>query len=376
MESSNLIADKDIVRFLSDAANRQSIPHAMLFWGNEGTGKLAVAMAFAQFLLCLDPQGDRSCGNCNECRKSAKLIHPDIHFIFPTVGAKVKSSDLYPQWRKLFLEYPYFNISQWLEAINAENRQGNINASDCNNIIQQLSLKSFEGKYKILILWMAEYLGTQGNRLLKIIEEPPENTVIILIAENRDLILPTILSRCQQIYFKPFDDDRIVKYLVTELSLTPDKAAIIAKQSGGNWNMALHLAGGQYSNPVSGLSVWIKTVHKNRPSEIVSWVEQMAREKKDDQKHFLMYILQFLRKVVMKKYTGTSSTEILEEQMLNYLAPRLSLEDLEVLIEKMNDYITAIQRNAHVKILWMDASMTMKRALKHRKILEKGVKQI
>src|ERR1700685_893987 len=179
------------------------LSHALLFLGHEGSGALPLALAFAQYVVCERAKGNTpdSCGECAACMKAKRLIHPDIHFSYPVIpkkaGDKPVSSDYGAEWREFMEQYPYGNAYDWLQFIGAENKQGNITAQECNDIIHKLSLKSFESGYKILVMWMPEYLGNEGNNLLKLIEEPPADTLFLLVAENESMILQTILSRTQ-----------------------------------------------------------------------------------------------------------------------------------------------------------------------------------
>ncbi|HNL07509.1 MAG TPA: hypothetical protein PKH93_08045, partial [Chitinophagales bacterium] len=197
MQFKQIIGQTNTKRYLMESAQHDHISHAQLFLGNEGCGALSLALAFAQYVNCSNRQTDDSCGRCSNCKKSQKLIHPDIHYCYPTIGSKAKSTDLLTEWREAVLKNPYMNVFQWLQHLKADNKQGNITAEECEDIIRKLSFTTYEAPYKILLLWMPEYLGKEGNRLLKIIEEPPPNTLFLLVAENANLVLNTILSRTQ-----------------------------------------------------------------------------------------------------------------------------------------------------------------------------------
>ncbi len=193
----DIIGQDRVKSFLLNLASSERVPHALLFLGNTGCGNLALATAFAQLLQCENPDAvTGACGECPACRKAAAFTHPDIHFSFPAVGTNAVSTDYLKEWRKFLGENPYASANEWLQRLGAENKQGNINKEECNAIIKKLSLKAFEGRYKILLMWLPEYLGKEGNRLLKLIEEPPDQTIFLLAAENQDQILNTILSRC------------------------------------------------------------------------------------------------------------------------------------------------------------------------------------
>ena len=200
MQFAQVIGQDHLRDNLTDMVRRNRLSHALLFLGHEGAGALPMALAFAQYVVC-ENKGADACGVCSACVKAGSLVHPDIHFSYPVIpkksGDKPASSDYGAEWREFISQFPYGNAYDWLQFIGAENKQGNITAQECNEIIHKLSLKSFESGYKILLLWMPEYLGNEGNKLLKLIEEPPADTLFLLVAENESLILPTILSRTQ-----------------------------------------------------------------------------------------------------------------------------------------------------------------------------------
>ena len=230
MQFSEIIGQPEIKQQLAELVGHNRLSHALLFLGKEGSGALPLAVAFAQYLTCEkvtlkkttpslfgeDPLAapiairTDSCGQCSSCTKAKQLVHPDIHFSYPTVtrkaGDKPIATNFITEWREFVLSNPYGNSFDWIENIKEkDNSQGNITANECADIIRKLSLKSFESEYKILFMWLPEYLGNEGNKLLKLIEEPPPNTLFILVAENESLVLPTIVSRCQLIRIPPLE---------------------------------------------------------------------------------------------------------------------------------------------------------------------------
>ena len=241
MEFRQIVGQEKTKQLLLGMGRSDRMPHAQIFLGPTGCGKLALALAFAQYVLCIDKQENDSCGKCTNCIKSAKLIHPDIHYSYPTVGTKVVSTNLLTEWRSAILEDAYMDVNQWLHHIGAENKQGNINKDECVSIIKKLSLKIFEGSHKILIMWLPEYLGKEGNRLLKLIEEPPENTLFILVAEEQEKILNTILSRCQIVKINRLQDEQIVQYLANEKGVDEAKASSVAHLADGDLGSAKKL---------------------------------------------------------------------------------------------------------------------------------------
>ena len=210
--------------------------------GPTGSGNLALALAFAQLLQCENARlsaTDGACGACNACRKAAQFAHPDIHFSFPTVGTNAVSTDYAKAWRQSLAENPYADVHTWLQRLGAENKQGNITKDECNAIVKKLSLKAFEGRYKILLMWMPEYLGKEGNRLLKLIEEPPEQTIFLLVAENQEAILNTILTRCQLVKTDTLTDEEVAAGLQAHRGLDAARARQIAFLAGGDFQLCL-----------------------------------------------------------------------------------------------------------------------------------------
>src|SRR4029078_962299 len=271
MQFSKIINQQEVKQQLVELIQHNRLSHALLFLSKEGGGALSLALAFAQYLtlgkanpksqsnsnasLFVDERSESeirnpkseidSCGVCPSCTKANQLVHPDIHYSYPVVtkksGTPPLSVDYITEWREFVNNYPYGNVYDWLQFIGAENKQGNITANECNEIIHKLSLKSFESEYKILIMWMPEYLGAEGNKLLKLIEEPPPNTLFILVAENETLILPTIVSRCQLIKIPALQLKEIENALIDRNNTSAQTARQIAGISDGNYREALQL---------------------------------------------------------------------------------------------------------------------------------------
>lgn len=344
------------------------LPHALLLLGPPGSGALPLAWALAQRSLCAAPAEDDACGHCNHCRKAAKLIHPDLHFSFPTVGAKVISDHFLPQWREALLENPYLEINDWLQRIGAENKQGNINKEECVNIVRKISLKSFEGDQKILIMWLPEHLGNEGNRLLKLIEEPPDNTTFILVAENAELILNTILSRCQLVKLSALQDADITQAL-QERGLSPAEAEAVAHLADGNFNDALSLAEQQTSDQATRFLDWMRRCYKGNPLELTEWVEAFAEIGRENQKHFLRYALHFWREFLVLKSVGTAQVRLRPDELKTAqgMTKVLALEQLEELVLLLDECSMHVLRNANPKVLFLDASIRIHHIFKQQR---------
>jgi DNA polymerase-3 subunit delta' len=375
--------------FLSALAAGGRVPHALLFLSTTGGGGLAMATAFAQLLQCEKaggpPDADdgglfgpaepviqeaaervEACGECAACRKAAQYIHPDIHFSFPTVGTNAVSTDFLKEWRAFLAEAPYADANSWLQRLGAENKQGNINKEECNAILKKLSLKAFEGRYKILIMWLPEYLGKEGNRLLKLIEEPPEQTIFLLVAENQDLILNTILSRCQLVKLDPLSDDEVMQGLVAQRGLNPERARQIAFLSGGDFGAALSLADTPANDDAQLLLDWLRKCWRGHAVEMVRWTEEFARLGRENQKQFLQYGLHFLREMLSLISTGSTLLRLRPDELATAqnMAKVLDFDKIVQIAELLNDNVYYIERNANPKILFLDTSIRMHRIMK------------
>jgi|APTNR8051073442_1049403.scaffolds.fasta_scaffold01675_11 DNA polymerase-3 subunit delta' len=345
------------------------LPHALLLLGPPGSGGLALAWAAARYLLCTQRGEHDACGQCPACQKTGKGIHPDLHFSFPTIGSKMTSDAFLPKWREALAANPYMEVNDWLQRIDAENKQGNITREECVHIVRKLSLKPYESPYKVLLMWLPEYLGNEGNRLLKLIEEPPDQTIFLLVAEDQEQILPTILSRCQLVKVNPLADDEIVAGLQHRLGLGPDEALAAAQLAGGNFNEALSLAAVQENDHARRFLAWMRACYKGRPVEMTRWVEGFAELGRENQKHFLRYALHFWRELLALKFGGGGIKARLRSEELETarrMADIVGLEQLGALIRLLDDCTYHVERNAHPKVLFLDASIRMHHILQNR----------
>lgn len=375
-------------------ARQNRLSHALLFLGREGSGALPLAVSFARFILCehnspfarkkaepvadlfaaspslfgeepapvsveaplSNENRDEGCGTCPSCLKVNQLAHPDLHFTMPVItqkaGDRPVSNDFIVEWREFFSQHPYGNVYDWLQYIKAENKQGNITAEECHEINRKLSLKSFEGPFKILILWMPEYLKKEGNRLLKLIEEPPPNTLFFLIAEQEEQILPTILSRTQLIKVPSLSDDELAAALETRAGLDSEKARQIASLSEGNYREALMLQAQADDDWHLQLRDWLNHIVKRNHSAQVKWIEDIARQGRENQKQFLRYFthqLQLAVRLQIEKSAQELKPEIEFAAKLNKLC---SVSQLEAIILELDKSVYYIERNANAKMLF------------------------
>ncbi|MGE5109171.1 MAG: ATP-binding protein [Sphingobacteriales bacterium] len=380
---SNIIGQKETKQQLADLVQQNRLSHALLFLGNEGSGALPMAIAFAQFVVCEKVNGKNkavlgpslfgndsipsnsnqqpatdACGICPACVKAHQLVHPDIHFSYPVIpkksGDKPVSADYIGEWREFIAQYPYGNVYDWLQFIGAENKQGNITAEECNDIIRKLSLKSFESEFKILLMWMPEYLGKEGNKLLKLIEEPPPNTLFILVAESESLVLPTIISRTQLVKIPPIDPAEVEQALLQRTKLSEEQARQIASVSEGNYREALQLIQHAEEDWQSLLREWLNVTLKTGPIAQVKWVEEVSKLGREKQKQFLRYFNHLLEQAIRIRLMGEENLHLPEKesdfaQRLNKIA---GLSQQQAIIEELDKATYYIERNANAKMLF------------------------
>ena len=366
----NVLGQHRAKSFLSQLQFSGRVPHALLFAGQTGWGTLALAVEFAQWLLCEAGEDAKQhggpCGRCNACRKTAQFIHPDLHFSYPVIGANAVSSTFLNEWRSALAENPYLDANTWLQRLGADNKQGNITKDECNAILKKLGLKAFEGRYKILLMWLPEYLGKEGNRLLKLIEEPPEQTVFLLVTENAELILPTILSRCQLVKTDPLSDADITAGLQENRQIDANRAQQIAFLSGGDFQQALQLADNPENDDAAFLLDWLRKCWRGNGIELVKWTENFAKLGRENQKQFLYYGLYFLRELLAMVVSKNPNARLRPEELqtAQNMAAVLNFEKIAQMVNIVNDNVYYIERNANPKILFLDTSIQFNRILK------------
>jgi len=371
-----IIGQEHIKNHLKKSAENGRIPHAQLFVGKEGSGTLPMAVAYAQYLLCNFSSDADACNlKCN------KLQHPDLHFAFPvTTNDVVKKhpvSNLFLEdWRDFVENQPYGSLFNWLQHIGVENKQGLINVDEAEDVVKKLKLKSFEGGFKVMIIWMAEKMNiAAANKLLKLIEEPPEKTVFILITENEEQIINTIKSRCQALHFPVLAEQDITNALIVNHQVEDKKAANIAHQAEGNFNKALHLLHNDSSDLVfeEWFIAWIRTAFKAKGNatvvqQLISWSDTIAKTGRETQKRFLEYCLQFFRQALLMNYKSDQLVfmETKTNFQLSKFAPFVHSGNILEIEKEISEAIYHIERNGNAKIILLDLSMKLTRFL-HKK---------
>jgi DNA polymerase-3 subunit delta' len=377
MQFKNIIGQSEVKIQLVELLQNNRLGHALLFLGSEGVGALALALAFSQYIVCENAsQSDEtdSCGDCPACKKAERFVHPDIHFSYPVIprkpGDKPISTDYSPEWREFLSQTPYGNVYDWLQHIGAENKQGNITAHECNDIIRKLSLKSFESEYKILLMWMPEYLGNEGNKLLKLIEEPPPNTLFLLVADNESLILPTILSRTQLIKIPPLEATDIEHALIERARLPAEHAARVAAISEGNYHEALQLTEHAEENWQDLLREWLNAALKTGPVAQVKWIEEMSKSGRERQKQFLRYFNHLLEQAFRLNVMVASQLNIPDNEKdfairLNKIA---DISQQQAIVDELDKATYYIERNANAKMLFHALTIKLYHIIAHNRI--------
>lgn len=382
MQFSTVLGQEHLKRHLTQSVDNGRIPHAQLFVGPEGSGTLAMAIAYAQYILCGNKQSENRGGNESCNLKFENFAHPDLHFAFPVASTdKIKkhpvSSHFMEEWRQLLKEQPYGNLFDWYRILGIDNKQGQIGVDEALNIVKALSLKSYEGGYKIMLIWMAEKMNTSAaNKLLKLIEEPPSKTVFILIAEDEDHIINTIRSRCQVLHFPPLAEAVIIEALQKNYQLDEATATKIAHQSNGNYNKACDLVY-QDSEDLQfeeWFVFWIRSAFKAKGNktaihDLISWSEQIAKTGRETQKQFLQFCLDFFRQALLMNY-NTETLVFMEPKTKNFklenFAPFVHEGNIMEISTELEDAIYHIERNGNSKIILTDLSIKLTRLL-HKK---------
>lgn len=385
----DIIGQQGLKSHLIGLVQQNRISHALLFLGKEGTGALPLALAFSQYLVCQKvnslltthnlPAGQtislsEPCNECPSCQKASQLVHPDIHFSYPVIprkaGDKPVSTDYISEWREFIKQYPYGNVYDWLQFIGAENKQGNITAQECNDINKKLSLKSFESGFKILILWMPEYLGNEGNKLLKLIEEPPADTLFILVSENDGLVLPTILSRTQLIKVAPLTTAEIAEALSNRAKIQQDKANEVASVADGNYREALQLTRHAEDDWQALLRDWLNAILKTGPIAQVKWIDEVSKLGRERQKQFLRYFNHLLEQAIRLRVKGEGNMQLPGNeydfaQRLNKIA---GFEQQQAIIEELDKSTYYIERNANAKMLFHALTIKLYHIIANRQV--------
>ncbi|MGA8853804.1 MAG: DNA polymerase III subunit delta', partial [Christiangramia sp.] len=368
---------------LTTTADRNRIPHAQLFTGKPGSGALPMAIAYAQYILCKNTEGENNndkAGTCN--MKFKNLAHPDLHFAFPVaVNEKIKknpvSSHFLEEWREFMQNNPYGSLYDWYQNLGIENKQGQISVNEAHDIVKSLSLKAYEGGFKVMIIWMAEKMNIPAaNKLLKLIEEPPNNTVFLLITEDEENIIQTIRSRCQSLHFPPLSEADIAQALEDREHCDHSTAKKIAHQANGDYTKATHILrknSGDEQFEAWFIS-WVRSAFKAKGNkstvlELVAWSDEIAALGRETQKSFLLYCIDFFRQSLLMNYKAKNLVYLepsAEKFKLENFAPFVHGNNIMEITEALETAIYHIERNGNAKIILTNLSIKLTRFL-HKK---------
>lgn len=371
MQFSEIIGQDATRQLLLRAVHTNHLAHALLFDGPVGSANLALALALAQYVNCEDERDDDSCGRCASCIKIQKLVHPDLHMVFPVANlAKGKTSEAYlADWRKFLIDQPYRTLPDWLETVGADNKQGNISAEEARNILQKLSLKSYEGAYKIMLIWLPELMNvTSANALLKVLEEPPAQTLFLLVTNQPDKLLITILSRTQRVAVRAFTDEEVATYLRQHLNLDETTARRNAYLADGNLAEALQLSreDANLSEQHAWFANWMRTCYRQDLIALVRQADQFDGFSKEKQKGLLDYSIRLYRALLLWQQGAGELLRLPDEEMafVRNFVKVLTIHHIERIVADLNEAAYHLERNARAKMVMLDMSLTFSRLIK------------
>ncbi len=372
MKFKEVIGQQLLKKQLIQTISENRISHAQLFAGPEGSGNLALALAYAQYICCENKQADDSCGTCKSCQKYSKLIHPDLHFVFPVVNTvsnhKAVSDDFINEWRIAILDNPYISLNQWIEIIASENKQGGIFEKESGEIIHKLNLKTFESDYKVMIIWMPEKMhSVAANKVLKMIEEPPAKTLFLLVSENPGSILSTILSRAQFVKIPPIELPDMLNAFSQKI---PDKSRLleIVRVAGGNYLKALELSNTE-NDDIVFFNYFVKlmrTCFKPDVLALIKLSEELSGLGREKQKKFLNICLRLMR----ENFTMTAANKSIvylndiEIEFSEKFHQFVTINNIYKISEELNRAIYHIEANGNSKIIFLDLSLKMIKLIK------------
>ena len=378
MDFSQVIGQPHLKSHLSKTIENGRIPHAQLFSGVNGSGLLPMAIAYATKLLCHKYEnGSADYISCKN--KIAKLTHPDLHFVYPVntsdIAKKNAISDNYAEeWRNFVLYNPYASLFEWLQSIGIENKQGNISKFEAENISKKLSLKAFEGGYKVMIVWMADNMNSEcANKILKLVEEPTDKTVLLLLTENEGKILTTIKSRCQKLTFPLLSEAIIEENLIRTLHVKENIAVQTARRARGDYNKALQLLKESGDSEVfeKWFISWVRTAfrakgNKSAINNLLIWSDELAGQGRETQKKFISFCVEIFREALLKNYS--SDTLLFFEAndasfSLPKFAPFVHQNNIFEITTALEEASYHIERNGNAKIIFTDLSIKLTRLI-------------
>lgn len=375
MDFAHIPGHKDIISKLIYTVNEGRVSHAQLFAGPVGCGALALALAYAKYVSCENKSQHDSCGVCKSCIKYERSEHPDLHFVFPVVRKANEEpvSDIYlKEWREMIKESPFFTLNNWLAKIEAGNSQGLIAESEAGEIIRKLRFKSFESDYKVIIIWLPEKMHqVTANKLLKLIEEPPDHTLFLLVSHEPDKIIPTILSRCQFVRIPAFKESEIREYIKNEYGLPEEKASAMAHVSNGNMIRAIELAktsGTAMTDHLDRFKEIMRFAWKRDIASVIGWAERMSVSGREEQKDFINFSLKMCRENFMLTLNQKSNNIVFlageEESFSSKFHPFINERNVYSLVDEFTEAYSHIEANGNAKIIFLDLGLKIVKLIK------------
>lgn len=366
-----IIGQQQVKDLLINSSKKGIIPHAQLFCGPAGVGKLPLAIAYAQYLNCLDPQEKEPCGKCSSCVKYNHLTHPDLHFVFPIIkkGKKEVCDDYITEWREFVGENHYFSLNRWLAFIDAENAQGMIYAKESEEIVRKLSLKIYEGKFKTMIIWLPEKMHEAcANKLLKILEEPYEKTLFILVSDDPDRIITTIQSRCQRINIHNISKEEIKRALESDYNITPEDAATVAHIANGSYLKAMETISLDEENKFyfSLFVQMMRSSYARSIKDIKTIGNEIAAVGRERQKNFLVYCQRMLREYFVSNLKQPEMVYMNHDEAAFGIrfAPFINERNIIDFMDELGLAERHIEQNVNAKMVFFDLCLKITMLLK------------
>ena len=371
----SVIGQEALARHVITIMNSGRLPHALLICGPTGSGKLPFAMALARYVCCTNPSSEESCGQCASCRMADRLEHPDIHFTFPVIrrkdGKETVSDDWLPEWRQRIARSPYFSLDDWSSDMGDPNKQPIIYKAESMEIQRKLALKASQGGYKVSIIWLPEKMNAEcGNKLLKLVEEPPARTLFIFVSEEPENILPTLAGRMQRINLQPIAEDTLANYFVGRMGLTPADASDIARRSEGSLLKALQniSLSEEEKSCFDSFTTLMRQAWRRDIRSLKDWSEQMAGRGRERQKHFLVYAARMIRESFMANfhYPELNYMNREETQFAVRFAPFINEKNVSGIDELLEEAQSHIIQNVNPKMVFFDLAVRMIVLIKNR----------
>ncbi|MEX1002233.1 MAG: DNA polymerase III subunit delta' [Crocinitomicaceae bacterium] len=363
MQFKDVIGHHSLKTHLIKEVSGNRISHAQMLLGPEGSAKLPLAIAFAQYLLCDNPSEEDSCGNCPHCQKVTSLAHPDLHFAYPVVVSKANkvaaSDDVRTEWNEILKKEKYFNLNKWLEKLDSSGKNPIIAVEESRQILRKLSIKSYSNRYKIMIIWLPERMNNQSaNKLLKLLEEPPEKTIFLMVCDNSEMILPTIISRTQIIRVPALKAAEITQYLSASFQIEEEAAEMAARLSQGNLVEAIETIRGDLAHQAY-FDLFVKlmrSAYAANPNELMDISDEISALDKEKQKNFIKYGLHLFRESIIMNYMKDKLLNLRKEEtaFLQKFARFINNKNITELQEEFNSAYYHLERNANPKILFTD----------------------